>query len=90
MVCRPGERPERPDAAWEDFNGSASKDHESRHLRFMVNLISHSMPNLGTDGCRSPEPFGQCAQTGGFLTVDNVNNPHEIALYDKNQRETPR
>ena len=28
--------------------------------------------------------------TKGFLTVDNVNNPHEIALYDKNQRETPR
>ena len=71
MVCRPGERPERPDAAWEDFNGSASKDHESRHLRFMVNLIPHSMPNLGTDGCGNPEPFGQCAQTGGFLTVDN-------------------
>ena len=28
--------------------------------------------------------------TKGFLMVDNVNNPHEIALYDKNQRETPR
>ena len=28
--------------------------------------------------------------TKGFLTVDNVNNPHEIALYDKNQRETPQ
>lgn len=28
--------------------------------------------------------------TKGFLTVDNVNNPHEIALHDKNQRETPR
>lgn len=25
--------------------------------------------------------------TKGFLTVDNVNNPHEIALYDKNQRK---